>query len=59
MNAKTQVAIALFGAAGGIAAFLTYLENRKERKERAEVLHLDKQIKALQLSKMKTGYATI
>lgn len=43
----------IIGAFGGIAAFLTYLQNRKGEKLKSDVLMLDKQIKQLELTSKK------
>ncbi len=45
---------ALF-ALGGLSAFLVYLDNKKHAKLRAEVMDLEKEIKKLELEKLKNG----
>jgi uncharacterized membrane protein YciS (DUF1049 family) len=45
---------ALF-ALGGLSAFLVYLDNKKHSKLRSEVMDLEKQIKELELQKLKNG----
>lgn len=46
------IILTILGALGGAAALLTYLESRKERALREQVLNLDKQLKQLELSKI-------
>lgn len=45
---------ALF-ALGGLSAFLVYLDNKKHSKLKTEVMNLEKQIKELELERMKNG----
>jgi|LakMenEpi13Oct10_1017325.scaffolds.fasta_scaffold66876_1 hypothetical protein len=45
---------ALF-ALGGLSAFLVYLDNKKHSKLKTEVMHLEKEIKQLELEQMKNG----
>lgn len=54
MSTNQIVIIAtVLGALGGVAGFLGYLENRKTRALKEEVMNLDKQIKQLELAKSK------
>jgi len=39
----------------GLSAFLVYLDNKKHYKLRSEVMDLEKQIKELELQKLKNG----
>tara|TARA_R110000751_G_scaffold306888_2_gene426500 strand:- start:128 stop:313 length:186 start_codon:yes stop_codon:yes gene_type:complete len=50
INPKVWNLIAVTWALGGIVALLTYLDNRKIRKMREEVLDLDKKIKEHELA---------
>ena len=45
---------ALF-ALGGLSAFLVYLDNKKHSKLKTEVMNLEKEIKQLELERMKNG----
>lgn len=45
--------VGIVSALGGIAAFFTYMESRKSRKTQEEIAELDRQIKSLQLQKLK------
>lgn len=47
---RIRVALAVLAAMSGIIAIVTYLETKKTRKLREEVMTLDKEIKALELA---------
>lgn len=51
-NKKIALALALFAALGGLTAFLIYLDKRKHKDVERQILHLDKNIKELQLAKL-------
>ena len=56
MTFNKDKALIIFGALSalaGIAAFFTYIESRKSRSTKEEIMNLDKQIKSLQLKKLK------
>lgn len=48
------VLFGLLAALGGITAFLAYIEKKKHSKLEDEILQLDKNIKQLQLNKLKS-----
>jgi hypothetical protein len=50
---QLMIIIGIVSALGGMAAFFTYMESRKSRKTQEEIAELDKQIKSLQLTKLK------
>ena len=52
---KLKWIIAGLGALGGIVAMLVYLDQKKHNKVQKELFELDKEIKILQLSKLKNG----
>lgn len=52
---KIGLVISILAGLGGITAFLLYIERRSHRKIEEEVLVLDKNIKELQLQKLKQG----
>lgn len=47
---RVQVILALFAAAGGAVAILTYVDNRKSKALSDKILGLDKEIKELDLA---------
>jgi len=54
---KLKWIIAGLGALGGIVAMLVYLDQKKHNEVQKELFALDKEIKLLQLQKMKNGQA--
>ena len=52
-ESKIKWLIAGLGALGGIVAVLVYLDQRKHNEVEKELFALDKEIKILQLQKMK------
>lgn len=54
-ESKIKWLIAGLGALGGIVAVLVYLDQRKHNEVEKELFALDKEIKILQLQKMKNG----
>ncbi len=57
MNKALGIVVTVLAAAGGFAALATYLENRKSRVIRERVLALDKEIKELELSSLRSKMA--
>lgn len=56
-NKKLALAFSLLAALGGLTAFLVYLDKKKHEKTTTEIMQLEKQIKSLQLEKLKNGKA--
>jgi hypothetical protein len=54
-ESKIKWLIAGLGALGGIVALLVYLDQRKHNAVEKEIFALDKEIKLLQLKKLKNG----
>jgi hypothetical protein len=52
---KVKWIIATLGALGGFVALLVHLEQKKHNKAQKELMALDKEIKTLQLSKLKNS----
>ena len=50
-----EVTIAIFIGLGGLAAFLVYLEDRKHKKIKEDILVLDKNIKELTLRNLQNN----
>lgn len=55
---KIKWLIAGFGILGGIVGILIYLDQKKHNKVQKEIFALDKEIKMLQLRKLKNGGST-
>jgi ketopantoate reductase len=56
-ESKIKWLIAGLGALGGIVALLVYLDQKKHNEVQKELFALDKEIKTLQLQKLKNGQA--
>lgn len=54
-ESKIKWLIAGLGALGGIVAVLVYLDQKKHNQVEKEIFELDKEIKLLQLKKLKNG----
>jgi len=54
-ESKIKWIIAGLGALGGIVALLVYLDQKKHNAVQKEIFELDKEIKMLQLEKLKNG----
>lgn len=54
-DSRIKLMLTLLAALGGITAFLIYIERKKHRKMESDVLALDKNIKELQLQRLKNG----
>jgi hypothetical protein len=54
-ESKIKWLIAGLGALGGIVALLVYLDQKKHNQVQKELFALDKEIKILQLQKLKNG----
>ncbi len=54
-NKKIGLIIGIITALSGITAFLIYFEGKRHRKLSEDVTQLDKEIKQLQLLKLKNG----
>jgi hypothetical protein len=54
-ESKLKWIIAGLGALGGIVALLVYLDQKKHNDVQKEIFALDKEIKLLQLKKLKNG----
>lgn len=54
-ESKIKWLIAGLGALGGIVALLVYLDQKKHNSVEKEIFELDKEIKLLQLRKLKDG----
>lgn len=54
-ESKIKWIIAGLGALGGIVALLIYLDQKKHNQVQKEIFELDKEIKMLQLQKLKNG----
>jgi hypothetical protein len=54
-ESKIKWLIAGLGALGGIVALLVYLDQKKHNEVEKEIFALDKEIKLLQLKKLKNG----
>jgi hypothetical protein len=54
-ESKIKWLIAGLGALGGIVALLVYLDQKKHNSVEKEIFELDKEIKLLQLKKLKNG----
>ena len=54
-NHKITLIIGALAALGGVTAFLVYLENKNNRSIQNEILSLDKEIKELQLYRLKNN----
>jgi len=54
-ESKIKWLIAGLGALGGIVALLVYLDQKKHNSVEKEIFELDKEIKLLQLRKLKNG----
>lgn len=54
-NKRIGLIIGIITALGGITALLVYFEGKRHRKINEEVASLDKEIKQLQLLKLKNG----
>ena len=52
---KIKWLIAGLGALGGIVALLVYLDQKKHNSVEKEIFELDKEIKILQLQRLKNG----
>lgn len=52
---KIKWLIAGLGALGGIVALLVYLDQKKHNSVQKEIFALDKEIKLMQLQKLKNG----
>jgi hypothetical protein len=52
---KIKWLIAALGALGGIVAILVYLDQKRHNNVEKEIFALDKEIKILQLKKLKNG----
>jgi hypothetical protein len=52
---KIKWLIASLGALGGIVALLVYLDQKKHNQVQKELFALDKEIKIMQLQKLKNG----
>jgi hypothetical protein len=52
---KIMYLIGGMAALGGLTAFLIYIDRKRNNKVRQEILQLDKNIKELQLQKLKKG----
>jgi uncharacterized membrane protein len=56
-NKKIKLLIAFCLGLGGLAGFLAWMEDRKHRKIKEDLLNLEKKIKELQLYKLQNGKA--
>jgi hypothetical protein len=56
-ESKIKWLIAGLGALGGIVALLVYLDQKKHNQVQKELFALDKEIKIMQLQKLKNGQA--
>ena len=54
-NKTIEWIIGGLAALGGLTAFIVYLENRRHKKLELDILNLDKEIKSLQLYKLKNN----
>lgn len=54
-ESKIKWIIAALGALGGVVAILVYLDQKKHNQVQKEIFALDKEIKMLQLQKLKNG----
>tara|TARA_R110000868_G_scaffold46244_8_gene152943 strand:- start:176 stop:367 length:192 start_codon:yes stop_codon:yes gene_type:complete len=54
-NKQLKLLLTLFLGLGGLAGFLVYMEERKHRKIKEDLLNLEKSIKELQLAKLQNG----
>lgn len=54
-NRKITLIMVGLAALGGLTAFLIYLDKKRNRAIQDEILQLDKNIKELQLQKLKKG----
>jgi len=54
-NKQIGLIVGIVTALSGITALLIYFEGKRHRRIAEEVTHLDKQIKELQLLKLKNG----
>lgn len=54
-ESKIKWLVAGLGALGGVVALLIYLDQKKHNDVEKEIFELDKEIKLLQLQKLKNG----
>lgn len=54
-NSEIRIIFELIAALAAVTTVIIYIERKKHRKLEEEVLSLDKNIKELQLHKLKTG----
>lgn len=54
-NKQIKFLIAALISLGGLAAFLAWMDNKKHEKLKGEIMELEKNIKLLQLEKLKNG----
>ena len=52
---RLNLIFGLIAALSGLAAILIYIDNRRHSKVQEEIFALDKELKQLQLSKIKNG----
>lgn len=57
-ESKIKWIIAALGALGGVVAILVYLDQKKHNQVQKEIFALDKEIKMLQLKKLKNGQSS-
>ena len=52
---RLNLLFGLIAALSGIAAIMIYIDNRRHSKQQEEILELDRELKALQIAKIKNG----
>ena len=54
-NKQIRLLMTAFLGLGGLSAFLVYLDNKKHERLKSEIMNLEKEIKGLQLERLKNG----